>query len=461
MNNAKKKYTILFVTTLASLLTPFMGSAINVALPTIGNYFHTDVMTLNWVATGFLLSSAIFLLPAGRLSDIYSRKIVFTIGISIFGIFSLASALAWNMSWLIVFRVIQGLGGAMIFSTGVALLISFFPVQERGKVLGINVASVYVGLSLGPTLGGILVKHFGWQSIFWLTVPFSVIVLLLTLFIIHEENRNVTKQPFDYKGMIIYTFFLTSLIYGFSKLPQNVGIILTLTGIILGFIFYWIEKKQESPMLNVLLLKQNKVFRYSNIAAFINYASTFAVGFLLSYYLQYIKGFDSQHTGMILLSQPILMALLSPLSGRISDKIEPRILATTGMILSTVGLGLLSFLKMDTSITFIIIALIIIGIGFSLFSSPNTNAVMSSVQKNQFGIASATLGTMRLTGQMFSMGTAMLFFSVMMGNKVIQPEHFNELLRSLNISFLFFAILGIAGIASSYVRGNVRDTKNM
>ena len=453
----KKQITILIVTTFSSLLTPFMGSAINVALPSIGSYFNSDIMTLNWVATGFLLSSSIFLLPAGRLADIYSLKLIFTIGISIFGIFSIASALSWNITSLIVFRVVQGIGGAMIFSTGVALLISFFPIQQRGRVLGINVASVYVGLSLGPTLGGVLVKQFDWQSVFWLTVPFAAVVLILTNIVIREDIHESSKQRFDYKGMFVYTFFLTSLIYGFSKLPQTIGFVLTSAGIVLGVFFYLIEQKQAYPLLNVLLLKQNKVFRYSNLAAFINYASTFAVGFLLSYYLQYIKGYNPQESGMILLSQPILMALLSPLSGRLSDKIEPRILATTGMTLSTIGLFLLSFLSIDSSITFIIVSLIIIGVGFSLFSSPNTNAVMSSVNKNQFGIASATLGTMRITGQMFSMGIAMLFFSLIMGKQIISPAHFQAMLKSLNTTFLFFSIMGIVGIASSYIRGNVRD----
>lgn len=455
----RKQLALLIVTTFSSLLTPFMGSAINVALPLIGEHFRADIIELNWVATGFLLSSSIFLLPAGKISDIYGRKKIFIIGISIFGLFSLASALSWNIVSLITFRIFQGIGAAMIFSTGVALLISFFPPQHRGRILGINVASVYVGLSLGPTLGGIMVKQLGWQSIFWFTVPFSVLILVLTLKVIKESNPTSIEQYLDYKGMLIYTIFLTSLIYGFSKIPQLGGIILTIIGILFGIFFYYFEKNQSFPLLNVLLFQQNKVFAFSNFAAFINYASTFAVGFLLSYYLQYVKKLNPQETGMILLSQPILMAILSPLSGRFSDSIEPRILATIGMFLSTVGLFLLSFISFNTSFSFIIISLIIIGVGFSLFSSPNTNAVMSSVDKSQYGLASAILGTMRITGQMFSLGIAMLFFSIIIGKQVITPANYQILIKSIKFCFLFFSILGIVGMFLSYVRGNIRNNQ--
>jgi EmrB/QacA subfamily drug resistance transporter len=457
MEDKKTLTTVLVITTISSFLTPFMGSSINIALPSIGKFFHADVILLNWVATAFLLSSSIFLLPMGKLADTTSRKKVFLTGIIFFTLSTMFCALSGNISMLIMFRVFQGIGGAMIFSTAVAILTSSYPLNKRGKVLGINVAATYIGLSLGPTIGGILVKNLGWQSVFWFIVPVGFLVIFLALLFLKDEKTASFETKFDYTGTILYAAFLASLMYGFSILPQTKGFALIAISLILVTVFTFYEQKTTFPLLNINLLKVNKVFRYSNLAAFINYASTFAVTFLLSFYLQYIKQLNAQQAGFILLFQPILMAILSPFTGNLSDKIEPRIVATIGMSLSTIGLIMLAFISFDTSIMYIIFSLVILGTGFALFSSPNTNAVMSSVEKQHFGIASATLGTMRLTGQMFSMGMAMLIFSVFIGKNLIDSKHFVGLIYSLNFSFALFSLFSFAGIFASFIRGNVRN----
>jgi MFS family permease len=205
------------------------------------------------------------------------------------------------------------------------------------------------------------------------------------------------------------------------------------------------------------LFTTNKAFTFSNLAALINYSATFAVGFLLSFYLQYIRGFNPQTAGIILVSQPVIMAIFSPISGKISDKTEPRIVATTGMIITTIGLFILIFLRADTSLVFIITSLVFLGFGFALFSSPNTNAVLSSVDKKFLGVAASTLSTMRLTGQMFSMGVALLIISIFIGKSRITIENNNALLNGIGIAFILFTILCFAGIFASMARGRIRE----
>jgi MFS family permease len=373
------KRAALLVATLGAFLTPFMGSAVTLALPRIGQAFSMDAVLLGWVATAYLLAAAMFLVPFGKIADIHGRKRIFTYGVVTLTLASFLCAISTSGTLLICFRVLQGIGSAMIFSTGIAILTSVFPAGERGKALGINVAAVYLGLSLGPFLGGLLTQHLGW----------------------------------------------------------------------------W-EQRVEHPVLNMALFRGNTVFAFSNLAALINYSATFAVGFLMSLYLQYVRGLSPQSAGLVLVSQPIVQAVFSPFAGRLSDRVESRTVASAGMGFTVVGLVLLAGLDDDTSLRFIVASLMLLGFGFALFSSPNTNAIMSSVEKRFYGVASATLGTMRLIGQMFSMGIVMLIFSLIMGKVEIAPENYPSLLASAKLAFTIFAILCFGGIFASLARGKVR-----
>ncbi|MBA7710354.1 Riboflavin transporter RibZ [subsurface metagenome] len=234
------------------------------------------------------------------------------------------------------------------------------------------------------------------------------------------------------------------------------GVWTILIGILGILIFIRWEMKVKSPVLNIELFKNNPVFTFSNLAALISYSATFAVAFLLSLYLQYTKGLNPQNAGLILLSMPAMQAIFSPLAGRLSDRIEPRIIASVGMGLTTIGLVLLIFLDQNTAIEFILVSLIILGFGFALFSSPNTNAVMSSVDKRFYGVASATLATMRQIGMMLSMGIAMLLFALFIGRVEITPEYYPAFVSSLKIAFVIFAILCFGGIFASLARGKIR-----
>lgn len=454
--NTTGKTAALVTSTIASFLTPFMGSAVNIALPSIGREFRMDAIAFGWIATAYLLSAAIFLLPFGRIADIYGRKRIFIWGIIVFTGTSVLSALSTSAIMLISFRTLQGIGSAMIFGTAVAILTSVFPANERGKALGINTAAVYIGLSLGPVLGGMLTALLGWRSIFWANVPLGLFVITAVLWKLKDEWHGARGERFDFVGSAIYGLSLTGLMYGFSRLP-GLSALWFITGGALGiFAFTRLEMKMECPVININLFRHNTIFTFSNLAALINYSATFAVGFLLSLYLQYTKSLTPEKAGMILVSQPIVMALLSPFAGRLSDKIEPRIVATSGMVVTFAGLVFFIFLNAGTSLPVIIAGLILLGIGFGLFSSPNTNAVMGSVEKRFYGVASATLGTMRLTGNMLSMGLVMLIFATYIGRVQITPEYYSLFLKSVRVAFTVFAIICFAGIFASLARGKVR-----
>ncbi len=456
INHHINKKSILLVTTLGTFLTPFMGSSINIALPSIGKEFAMNAVLLSWVTTSYLLAVAVFLVLSGRIADIYGRKKVFLWGFVIYTFFSLLCAMSTDPFFFIAFRFLQGMGASMTFSTGVAILTSVFPPGERGKVLGINVAAVYSGLSCGPVLGGILVHSFGWRAIFLTNVPIGLIIILLTLLKLKGEWIEAKGESFDLLGSILYSFTLIAIIYGFSQLSGVRGGFFILLGAVILLAFVKWEGRSKAPLFNIGLFKKNKVFAFSNLAALINYSATFAVSFLLSLYLQFVKGLNPQEAGLILIFQPIVQAIFSPFAGRLSDRIEPRKVASTGMTMTAIGLFLFTFLNEGTSVRFIIANLAFMGLGFGLFSSPNTNAVMSSVEKRFYGIASGTLGTMRTTGMMFSMGMVMLIFSLYIGRDQITPSNYPLFIKSVKAAFIIFTALCLAGVFASLSRGRVR-----
>jgi len=450
------KRSALLVATLASFLTPFMVSSINIALPAIGGEFKMNAVLMSWVPTSYILAAAMFLVPFGRIADIYGRKRIFAYGMWIFTISSFLLAFSTSAGVLITLRVFQGFGSSMIFGTGMAILTSVFPAAERGRVLGINVAAVYLGLSLGPVFGGFLTYQLGWRSIFLVNVPLGIFVIYFVSTKLKNEWAEAQGEKFDLTGSLIYGAMLVALMYGFSLLPAGTGIAFIIAGVSGGVLFVLREMKAASPLLNMNLFFHNTTFAFSNLAALINYSATFAVTFLLSLYLQYIKSFTPQHAGMILISQPVVMAIFSPFAGRLSDKIEPRVVASFGMGLTAAGLILFTSLGRDTHVGFIITGLVLLGFGFALFSSPNTNAVMSSIDKRFYGVGSATLGTMRLTGQMLSMGIAMIVFALHIGSVRITPEYYPLFLTSMKTAFIIFAALCFGGIFASLARGKVR-----
>jgi EmrB/QacA subfamily drug resistance transporter len=455
---AVSKNVVLMIAAMSSFLTPFTLSSVNIALPSIGRELALNAVVLSWVATAYLLAAAAFLVPLGRLADIRGRKRVFLIGMSVDATASVLCALSPSGTWLIAFRAMQGLGGAMIFGTGVAILTSVFPVRERGRALGWNVAAVYTGLSVGPLIGGLLTEHLGWRSIFYLNAFLGLFVIAAVVSKLKAEWAGARGEKYDLPGAIIYCLMLVAIIYGFSELPALKGAWLVLAGLAGLAAFVMWEIRQPYPVLNLSFFRKNIVFRYSNLAALINYSATSSITFLLSLYLQYIKGLSAEHAGLVLVAQPIVQVICSPFAGSLSDRIEPRLVASSGMALTMAGLILLVFLHGGTSLVFVLIVLVVLGLGFGFFSSPNTNAVMSSVDRTAYGVASGMLGTMRLTGQMLSLAIALLLFALYIGRVQITPEYYPSFLTSMRTAFTISAALCFAGIFASIARGKTHGT---
>ncbi len=456
---AAPRRLVLVITTLGAFLTPFMSSSINIALPAIGREFGLNAKLLGWVATSFLLAAAVFLVPFGKLADLRGRKKILTWGIGLYALTSFLCAVAPSAALLIVFRGGQGLAGAMIFSTAIALLTSVYPSSERGRVLGINTAATYIGLSLGPFGGGLLTQGFGWRSLFVVNGVLAALLLLLITAVLRGEWAAERKERFDAAGAGIFALFLLGLMYGLSRMPRPSGLAILIVGLAAGVAFILWEERAAFPVLNINLFRRNTVFAFSNLAALINYSATFAVAYFISLYLQEVKGLSPRQAGIVLVVQPVIMAVFSPLTGRLSDKVEPRLLASAGMALSALGLFLFAFLGAGTTTAYVAAGLAFLGSGFALFSSPNVNAIMSSVDRGAYGVASATLATMRLTGQMLSMGLAILILSLTLGPARITPARIPDFLRALRFAFLLFSALCALGVLASHARGRMARTR--
>lgn len=460
MNRGSPKIA-LAVTISGSFLTPFMGSAVTVALPSIGREFAMDAVLLSWIPSAYLLSTAVFLVPLARVGDIYGRKKLFSFGISTYVLASALSAASPSALFLILVRIFQGLSASMIFGTAVAILTSIFPQEERGKVIGFNVGSVYLGLSLGPFIGGLLTEHWGWRSIFVLDAFLGILILGAVLTGLKGEWVGARGERFDLPGSLLYCLTLVSLMYGVSRLPHVTGAGCILLGILGLLAFIQWERRVKNPILDVTLFWNNRVFTFSSLAALISYCATFGVGFLLSLFLQITKGYSPWQTGSILVAQPVMQAIFSPFAGRLSDRVEPQIVASAGMGFTFAGLLILTFLHQASTLGHILIALICLGLGFGLFSSPNTNAIMSSVDKKMYGVASGVVATMRLIGQMSSMAIIALIFIFFLGRVQITPEFLFPFLKSSRTAFAIFAGLCFLGIFASLARGKIHPAKNL
>lgn len=453
------KKLILAITMVANFFNPFTGAAVNIALPRIAGELHLDAVAMSWVTMAYLLASAVMLVPMGKVADRIGRKTIFLIGNIVFMLASFLCAASYSGNFLILNRVLQGFGAAMMVSTSMAILMSAFPPKERGKVIGLNVASVYLGLSAAPVLGGLLTQTLGWRSLFLINGFVSVLVAIALFFAIRTDWKEAEKGRFDWNGAVLYVISLTLLMYGFSKMPETYAILMTAVGLVGILIFLRMELKVKFPILDVAMFRHNIVYALSNLSAFINYAATFAVSFVLSLYLQYGKHLSPRDAGLLLMMQPVLMALVSVFSGRLSDRFNASYMASAGMAISVVGLMMMAFLTLGSSNAYILTALGTLGFGFGLFSSPNTNVVMSSVENRHYGVASATLATMRNLGMMFSMAIASLAVHVFIGNRPLGDPTMSNFMQSSKVIFLLFSLLCTVGVFISMKRPNPIKTQ--
>lgn len=435
---------------------PFMISSVNVALPALQADLGMTAVELGWVATAYLLAMAVGLVPAGKIADIRGRKKIFGIGLIVYTAGSTAAALVDQTFWFLFLRVVQGLGAAMFVTTGMAILTSIFPPQRRGRAIGVYVAAVYVGLSVGPFAGGLLTEHWGWRSIFWVMLPLGIGSVAVAHAYLKGEWLDAASHRLDICGCLIYAVAVLSLVYGGTILPSGTG--WTLVGVGLGglVLFFRQQRRSADPVFNVALFVANRPFTFSSLAALLNYSATFAVTFMMSLYLQYIKGMTPEAAGTVLMAQPVVMAAFSPLAGRLADRIEPRWPATGGMAITAIGMAILTQLHADTPIDAIVATLVLLGFGFALFSSPNMSAIMGSVAKTDYGIASGAVATMRLMGQMVSMAMATVVLSLFIGHRAIAPDTYARFLSSTRVVFAMSAALSTVGIFFSVFRGRLQ-----
>lgn len=453
MDDKGVRNSALLVVALGSFLIPFMGSSLSIALPLIQKDLSVNIILLGWIPTVFVLANAAFLLPFGRLADIYGRKKIFTYGVVIYTVASLFAALSPSGIFLIAGSFLQGWGCSLIFATGVALLSSVYPPNRRGEALGFFVTAVFIGLFLGPLLGGFLAQNLGWRSIFLFNVPFGLLLLSLILWRLKGEWVGAKGETFDFKGSAIYVPSLIAVLYGFSAFQSNIGRIIFLLGIIGVVAFIFEETRALNPIIKLKELRR-KLSAFSALTLLLVNISTTAIWTLLSLYLQELLALGPQMTALILAVEPLMVALISPPVGRLSDRVDNHIFSAAGMAVITVGLLILSMLNPSTSLWIVITGLILVGIGIALFSPPTTNIFMGSMRRENYGMASATLSTMIYAGQTFSLGILIFIFANFLGNVQIASSNFPSFLLSLKTAFMLFAILSGVGVFIALFMGN-------
>lgn len=443
----------LLVVCVAHFLMPFMMSAVGIALPTIGREFAASARQLGLVETVYVLSASIFLLAMGRLGDIHGRRRVFQTGIVLFTLTGGALSQAWSIESLIVMRFFQGMGGAMVMATTFAIVVGVFPPGERGKALGIAVACVYAGISCGPFFGGMLIHAFGWRSIFYLVIPLGLLTWLVSRVKLRGEWADARGEPFDWQGGLVYASGILLLIWGASSLEQGLWAWgMALAGVLVLGGFLVLESRTEYPLLDTGLLRHNRVFALSSLAALLNYAATFGVTFFLSLYLQFVKGMSARDAGMLLMLQPMTQALLSPLCGRLADRFPAARVATCGMLLCAVGLGFAASLHRDSSLPTVGLVLLFLGLGFALFSSPNISIIMGSVEPRHLGVASSLNSSVRTLGMLGSMTIITMIFSVTLAGHAVTSATIPDFLTSMQLALGLFCLICLLGIFCSAAR---------
>ncbi len=444
------KRDLLIVGILVSFLTPFVRSSINLALPFLAIEFDLSAVFLTWISTIYLLVNAILYIPFGKIGDIYGRKRIFQYGLIIFTISSFITAFSTSGEMFLFFRIFQAIGNAMIFANLNAMLSSAFPENERGRAFGLTSMSVFVGLILGPILGGVVTEIVGWRTLFYIDTFIGIIAAYaITRF--KYDWIDAKGEKLDILGSFLLGISLIAILYGFSDFTNKYSLFLVIAGIIAFSLFYLVEKRVTFPLINLDLFKIKR-FAFGNITAFMNYGAFVSVGFILTLYLQYLKGYSPITAGLIVSIQSIIMVIVSPFAGRLSDKIDPGNVSTVGMVLTTIGLALMTLINFENALYLGVLSLIIFGAGMGLFYSSNTKMVMSSVDKKYFGVASATLSNMRSMGQIFGMGIVMIVISTILGNVEIMSSNYPELIISLRISLMAIAVLSAVGIFTSILK---------
>ena len=458
IDTRESRYILATIVCASFALTIIIG-AVSIALPSMAQDLSLSAIQMGWVPMLFSLTTAILILPFGRMADILGRVRIYRLGIYLTAGGIIVTACSISASMLIACQFLLGLAFSMISSTTPALITSASHPHNRGRNLGIYVSSIYLGTALGPSLGGLLTHNFGWRSIFVPTLLLLIPIIVLVSTKIKSEWADAKNEKFDITGSILISVMLFCLLYGFSQLPSTRGVWVIAAGVVSIVLFVLWELRVESPILNISYIVKNRLFSFSSLTHLLYYTATYPITFIMSLYLQYIKGYNSQEAGLILLITPVIMAVVSPLAGRTSDRIQPRVNVSAAITVVLIAVLLLFTATSADGLASIIIALVLLGAGYAFFVSPNTNAIMSSVDKKYYGVASASLATARQTGQTLGMSIIMLLFSLFIGNVQISPAYYPAFLQSVRTGFLVFAGVCIVSIAFSSARGLIRGDR--
>lgn len=450
---------VIFVSFITSFFAIFLSNGIIIGVPAIASEFAMNNIIQNWIPTLFFLVVAVFTVPAGQISGKFGVKKSLMMGVIVYLLGSIGACLSFSTEIFLIFRIIQGAGVAFLNVSAMAMVVSAVKPQNRGKALGFTVTGVYLATSLSPVACGFLVQNLGWRSMFYFVIPFLIICLIIMAIKIPKEWKTYEGEPIDKTGSILYAIGILLFIYGFTTLVQPTGLIYTIIGIILLIIFGAWELKQKSPVFNMKLFKNSK-FTSSNIASLCSYLAIMVVTTILNYHFQYVRNWSPQMAGLILITTPIIMAIMAPNAGKLSDKINPQKLAATGMAIAAIALTILTFLDAQTPLYLIILAMILQGVGMGLFSSPNMNAIMSSVPPKYAPTASASQATMRTIGQTMSLGLLTLIFAWVMGNLELAPQYATLIIQSSRLICGICTIACIIAIFSSLVGVRSKDEFN-
>ena len=450
---------VIFVSFITSFFAVFLSNGIIIGVPAIAQEFVMNNVIQNWIPTIFFLVVAVFTVPAGQISGKFGVKKSLLAGILVYLIGSIGAVLSFSTESFLVFRIVQGAGVAFLNVSAMAMVVQAVKPQNRGKALGFTVTGVYLATSLSPVLCGFLVHNLGWRSMFYFVIPFLVLCIILMMVKIPQEWKTYENQPIDKLGSILWGIGILTFIYGFTSLVNTQGIILTIIGIIILCIFGYYELKQASPVFNMNLFKNSK-FTSSNVAALCSYLAIMVVTTILNYHFQYVRGWNPQMAGLILITTPIIMAIMAPNAGKLSDRIHPQKLAAVGIGIAAIALAILTFLTADTPLYVVVLAMILQGVGMGMFSSPNMNAIMSSVPPKYAPTASASQATMRTIGQTMSLGLLTLIFAWVMGNLQLSPEYAGMIVQASQTICLICTIACILAVFASLVGIRSKDEFN-
>jgi len=460
--SSNRKWWVFLAVGIGTFMSALDSSVVNIILPVLRNYFKSDVASVEWAVVVYLLVVSSLLLTFGRLGDLRGHKGMYAGGFLIFVAASAVCGLSPTVVVLVAARTVQAVGAAMLFANAPAILTRSFPPQQRGQALGLQAMMTYLGLTVGPSLGGWLTQTISWRAVFYINVPVGLLAFTLSLAFIPAEKPGAAQvERFDWPGALLFSAGLVALLLGLNQgdawgWTSPAVLFCAAAALILLGGFLRIEMRMPSPMLDLSLFRQ-RVFSASTASAVLNYVCLYCVIFLMPFYLLQGRGLNPAQAGLLLTAQPIIMAITAPISGALSDRIGSRLLSTLGMLVMAAGLFLLSTLKSDSSNGAILAGLAVTGLGTGIFISPNTSALMGSAPRQRQGIASGILATARNVGMVLGVGLAGAILTSVMARLGDTRLGNNALFTAVHTGLLVGVGVALGGALISSIRGTVKS----